>query len=324
MSPEEYEGRNRESKLNKEKEWISIQKITILWVPTADQARQYVAKGFEAIECAMGEESVVGPLKMDHHGDYSDLEGVAIRAYRDYFGARKSDPMFVVTGAADADATFAIAALCGLLPHPSRASEFEKAPAPVKAAGTRDLTTLVQLINQVDVAPIGIRLEETEEGILILLWKQLVSGVSDEASFYAGIDRWRMLLGRPPKALLEATRAEEANRVALASVAEIVQIDDSVAVVKSKVQGFDVWYQKAPVIVAFVETTGGITIGCSDDETAEKLFGPGGLNNVFVNLDPKKGWGGRKTIGGSPRGQKFSMDQAIEVAKKVASMVISK
>lgn len=264
---------------------------------------------------------MVGSLKMDHHGDNSHLEGVAVRAYRDHFGVRKDDPRFVVTGMADADATFAIAALCGLLPHPSRIVELEKAPAPVKAAGTRDLTNLAQLINQVDVAPIGVRLEEITDGVLLLFWKQLASGIGDETAFYAGIDHWRLLLGRAPKALLEAAKTEESNRVTAARNAEIDQISDSVAVVKSSVFGFDVWYaEAAPVIVAFVEATGAITIGCQDIETAENLFGPGGLKNVFVSLEPK-GWGGRETIGGSPRGKKLTMEEAIEVAKKVASMV---
>ena len=39
-----------------------------------------------------------------------------MRGYRDHQGARVEDPRFVVTGRADADATFAIAALAGLLP----------------------------------------------------------------------------------------------------------------------------------------------------------------------------------------------------------------
>ena len=69
-------------------------------------------QGFEPIECAFGQfGSVMGPLCMDHHGTESHREGVALRACRDAYGARKNDPRFVVTGAPDADAVLSIIAL---------------------------------------------------------------------------------------------------------------------------------------------------------------------------------------------------------------------
>ncbi|MEI6288553.1 MAG: hypothetical protein WCP18_03165, partial [bacterium] len=125
--------------------------LTIKFVKTASEAVAALEQGFEPIECSFGSEgSVVGSITMNHHGDHSGLEGVALRAYRDHFGARKSDPRFVVTGAADADACFCIASLAGLLPHKSREAELATAPPPVKASGTRDLTKLAELVNLVD------------------------------------------------------------------------------------------------------------------------------------------------------------------------------
>lgn len=207
--------------------------IQIVWTADEGEARELVAQGYEAIECSFGSHgSVVGQLTMDHHGAYSGLEGVALRAYRDHFGARASDPRFVVTGVADADACFAIAALAGVLPHPSRVAELEKAPAPVKAANTKDISLLAELVNEVDVAPIGVRLEESEEGTMLLLWNQMSSSAQDATSFHAGVDRWRALLGRAPKALLNAAKTEEAARVAEARKAEVIRISESVAVVE--------------------------------------------------------------------------------------------
>ena len=289
--------------------------IKIIWTADKADAEMLALGGFEPIECSFGHlGSVVGSLTMDHHGTYAHLEGVALRAYRDHFGARKDDPRFVVTGAADADATFAIAALAGLLPHPSRAAEFEGALPPVKASGTRDISGLAALVNKVDTAPIGVRLEESEEGVTLLLWNQMSSSSQDATAFHAGVDRWRALLGRAPKALLAAAKTEEAARVAEARKAEVSKMSDQVAIVESAVWGFDVWYAEvAPVIVAYVAVNGNVTIGCPDVESAEKFFGPGGLKNVFAKLEPQ-GWGGREAIGGSPRGAQLTKDPAPQAA----------
>src|SRR5438045_777192 len=97
-----------------------MEKLIITYVTTAEAAREAVQEGFCPIECAFGAESVVDDLQLDHHGDLSGLEAVATRAYGMHFGARASDPRFVVTGAAGAETPFVIAALAGYLPHPSR------------------------------------------------------------------------------------------------------------------------------------------------------------------------------------------------------------
>lgn len=296
--------------------------IIIVWTADLTKARQYADHGFEPIECSIDGQSVMGPLNMDHHNDQSHRLGVAVRAYRDHFGARKDDPRFVVTGAADADATFAIAALCGILPHPSRATEFENAPPHVKAAGTRDLNALADIVNHMDVDPIGIRLEGLgDDGATLLLWNQLASRDQDATAFHAGIDRWRMLLGNPPKALLEGALAQEADRVAKARRAQTTFVSDGVTLVESTEWGFDIWYADHTAVIALYNpVTGSVAIGCPNAEKAEELFGKGGLKNVFADLQPQ-GWGGREAIGGSPRGQKLSHQQALDAARVVAKMV---
>lgn len=283
-------------------------------------AKEQMLWGYEPVELSIGGESLVGPLAMDHHGVESWREGVAIRAYRDYFGIRRAYPDFVVTGAADADATFAIAALAGLLPHPSRKLEFSGSPERVRDVMTRDLTRLAETINRHDTDPIGQRLEETPEGVLLLLWMQLSSGVEDATAFYAGVDRWRALTGgRLLAPLLEAARAQEADRVAVARRARITRVSDSVIMVESAAWSFDVHYELAPCVLAYHD--GVATIGCRDKATAERLFGPGGLKNVFPKLTPG-GWGGREAVGGSPRGLQLSPSEITDAAYLVASMVL--
>lgn len=336
--------------------------IQIIWTADASEAGRLAGEGYEPVECSFGNHgSVVGQLTMDHHGIHSGSDGVALRAYRDNFGARKDDPRFVVTGAADADACFAIAALCGILPHPSRAAELEKAPPPVKSAGTRDITKLVELVNRVDTAPIGVRLEESEEGVILLLWNQLSSSSQDATAFHAGVDRWRAILGRPLRALLAAAKTEEVVRVTEARKAEVTRISDSVAVVESPAWGFDVWYAEvAPIIVAYVAVNGNVTFGARDVETAEKLLGsavgcsicrieypdsksgetcpngcvrqtPAGEVSAVVEswvglkrIFPRlepQGWGGREAIGGSPRGVKLTRENAIAAARVIAEAI---
>ena len=297
--------------------------IEIVYVNTHAEAGDLSVRGYEPVECSFGEGSILGPLVMDHHGKQSYREGVAVRAYRDHFGARRDDPRFVVTGDADQDATFAIAALAGVLPHPSRAPEFEKAPPHIKGAWTQDLTPLANLVNLLDTAPIGVRLDELYFGSTLLLWDQVCSPIRDATAFHAGVDRWRALLARPPKALLEATKAEEVLRVKAARSASVERVSDLVAVVESPVFGFDVWYDEiAPIIVAYVADDGNITVGARDTATAERLLGKGGLKNVFSRLVPA-GWGGREAVGGSPRGMQMTREQAKAAAEVIAKTVVA-
>lgn len=265
-------------------------------------ARIAVSVGFCPIECSFGEESVVDELAMDHHGALAHLESVALRAWRDHRGTRRADARFVVTGAADADATFAIAALAGLLPE------------------GRDLGPLAELIADADTRPRALADDPRPEAALLLLWRRMASGVQDATAFYGGVDRWRTLLkATPPQALLEAARAEEATRIAAARTARVERFGPQVALVESPVPGFDVWYAEiAPVIVAYVAEARRVTIGVRDLPTAQALFGPRGLLELFPKLQPP-GWGGRETVGGSPRGMTLPLEAAVSAAQTLAS-----
>ena len=283
---------------------LSNSQFFIQHVSTSIDAINAKIAGFCSVECSFGEESVVDALAMDHHGALSHLESVALRAWREHRGARRDDPRFVVTGAADADATFAIAALAGLLPE------------------GRDCGALAELIAAADMHPLALADDPRPEAALLLLWRRMASGVQDATAFYAGVDRWRALLkANPPSALLDAARAEETARLALARTARVERLSPQVAFVESPVPAFDVWYAEiAPVIVAYVAEARRVTIGVRDLPTAQQLFGPRGLLEVLPKLQPP-GWGGRETIGGSPRGQRFSQREAISVAEQIVAEV---
>ncbi len=293
--------------------------MEIIWSASVDEVRTLTARGYEPVECALGCESIVGPLQMDHHGRLSHLEGVALRAYRDHFGSRREAARFVVTGTADADATFAIASLAGVLPHPSQARFFEHATPRIQAAMARDLSAFAVLVNQADMEPLGLGLAATPEGRTLLLWNQMASDVQDATAFHAGVDRWRALLcGTERRALVAAAATQESERVEEARRASVDRLTAQVALVESGGRAFDVWYAEiAPVIVLYNEANSNVTVGCPGKEAAERIFGHGGLLQVFPLLSPP-GWGGREGIGGSPRGVRLTRAQAREAAVRIA------
>jgi len=323
----------------------ALTSITCVISNNADEIRRLVKEeNFCPVECSTGGESILDELEMDHHGSLSHLEGVAIRAYRDHFGARKGNPKFVVTGAADADAAFAIASLAGLLPHPSREAEFERAPVPVRKSMTRDLSALAELVNRVDTDPIGVDLAMAEYGPMLLVFNALNAQNRDSLGLYGAVSRWvNLTTGNPAplKPIMEGAKGSEAARRTEAEVdleERGSMIGDTVAIIEfSRSWGFDIWYGrqadqgtpnevsgwKAPVVLALVETMGGITIGCPNQAVAESLFGEGGLKNVFPKLDEaiSTGWGGREAIGGSPRGMKMTLEQLREAAEVVSGLI---
>jgi hypothetical protein len=284
----------------------------------ADEIRRLTVAGFEPIECSIGGESLVGPLEMDHHGSRSHLEGVAIRAYRDHAGARAEDPRFVVTGDADADATFAIAALAGLLPTPEE----------------QELSGLANLIQRLDVDPLSVDLTAEPWAETVLLFRALTRGPEGSERFYLATRLWGQVLRRPPRHLMAAAREEEEERRRQAQAAPVLYDQNSVLAVCSPVWGFDVWYGRTPetsdpdqprawthpLVLAFDPENKTITVGCPNRAVAESFFGRGGLLNALPKLTPA-GWGGREAIGGSPRGAKLDQSQAIEAAKRLASLL---
>ena len=104
--------------------------------------------------------------------------------------------------------------------------------------------------------------------------------------------------------------------------AEVIPIPDSkVAVVVSAAWGFRrLGAEVAKVIVAYVEKTSAITMAVPIPRRRSRSFGPGGPKNVFPSLLPA-GWGGRESIGGSPRGVKMTREQAVETARIIAWLV---
>lgn len=286
--------------------------------------------GYEPIECAFGQHgSVLGPLALDHHGAESHREGVAIRACRDHYGARVADPRFVVTGTPDADAVLAIVALAALVPPERLEPEF------------------YTLVNAHDTDPIGHDLLGSEPGERLAWFNQREKLFQNAEGFHKAIGHMVRLLregltGAERAAVHKADRgrrrrAVEGVQARLDGRGDALPVPEDfqhlpvcrgvaateaaarVLVVHSTVWGFDAWYRLAPVVVSYAERMAKVTVGCPDTDTAARLFGPGGLDNVWPHLGV--GWGGRGTIGGSPRGQRLSIREARATAERILPLL---
>ncbi len=304
------------------------------------------AVGYCPVECSFGNKSVVDELEMDHHGEKSGLESVAIRAYRDHFGKRAEDPRFVVNHI-DADCIFAIAALAGLLPHPN--SQYAASlPVFKQKVWKQDLLPLAQTIATIDTDPIGRDIVAMPFGSTLITWNALFGfNVDDELGALAAIQGWRQLTTAAVavKPYLDAAEASEKARceAALADLNERGERVEDVTIIKgSRVFGFSEWYQRNlkgfstevagwdnPIVISLVEGLDNLTFGCPNKAVAEQLFGTGGLMNVFAKLNELyalevgNGFGGREGIGGSPRGMKMTEADLKKAAEVVNSMIIS-
>lgn len=275
--------------------------------------------GYEPVECAFGQHgSVMGRYDLDHHGTESHREGVALRACRDHYGALAHDPRFVVTGTPDADAVLAIVALAARVPQ-------ERIPP-----------AFYTLVDAHDTDPIGKDLLATEPGRELAWFNQRPGLYQNESGFRQAIGHMeRLLRGEVGQSAIDKVhRADLARRnkavegvtaIYDARATELEQPPDAmtrpvlrgalavssrprIAVVHCAVWGFDVWYRLAPIVVSYASRMAKVTVGCPDRDTAERLLGEGGLANVWPELG--KGWGGRETIGGSPRGQRLKAGDA--------------
>ena len=142
-------------------------------------------------------------------------------------------------------------------------------------------------------------------------------------SWLYGLQLWLDLFEHPEAfqgALEErAVREEGRKRLALEDyqAAHLGPSGRTLLISPSRVRGHDVQFcrqeGKDPYalegwghwcILSHVHRAGNVMISCPCRQVAELAFGPGGLKNVFPLLPEidGKGWGGRESVGGSPRG----------------------
>lgn len=323
-----------------------MKKIKICFEKNIEAVRELAATGFCPVECSFGGETVVDEFQLDHHGRMSHLESVAIRAYRDFFGARAEDPRFVINHI-DADSIFAVASLAGVLPHPQ--SQYALSlPAFQQAAWLKDLLPLAETIAIMDTDPIGRDILAMPMGSLLVVWNSLFgNGANDELAAYGAVQGWKLLTaGNPANIRPFIAAAEQAEKARRDGALEDMNLRGKkvgrvLVINPSRTFGFAEWYQRNeaagtpeqaagwdnPITVCLVEKTSAITFGMPNGKVAEEIFGKGGLMNVFTRLNelygfaPGAGFGGREGIGGSPRGMVMTEDDLLKAVEVINNML---
>ncbi|MEM1971294.1 MAG: hypothetical protein QXM92_02385, partial [Candidatus Anstonellales archaeon] len=82
---EEEEGEEEGGKMLK----VLKPDVSVMLTTNVEVARSYIAKGYEPIEYSVGQTSLLGELRLDHHGAYSHLPAVALRGQGELFGMGK-------------------------------------------------------------------------------------------------------------------------------------------------------------------------------------------------------------------------------------------
>lgn len=288
-------------------------------VNNAFTAIKLMGQGYVPVECAFGNVSIVDDNILDHHGSYSDLEPISIRAFKYLHGTKAEDPRFVFTGDADADATFAVAAMLGAIPYDER--NF----------------ILASLVAKLDLDPVGVDLQSEPAGAYITVWNYLLEYDAGQDSFKRAVFYWAFLANLSPDYVQgiadKITASTDVSKINVEKVGKVGIVAGVPFQMMSQLyrnianngleQTPEGW--ENPVIVFHDQATASdevdtIVIGCANKAVAEGLFGEGGLKNVFSKLG--EGWGGRESIGGSPRGRPMRAEELMAIAEVVNALIL--
>ena len=243
-----------------------------------------------------------------------------------YGSISKDTSIFSVS--VDPDSTLTAALLHGLIPD-------------------QGIEALVKVVGLFDVDPLRDRTAYGDAGAALMLWHLFMrthpatSTSTLTHRYQVGVGMWEgvvnlLLSGRASQFALPLMEEEHGRvRVALEDLNFRSEEHGRVLLVKeSRVFGFPEWYGrvplygpeevrgwKHPVVVAWVQKTRRVTLGCPNKAVAEPMFrGAGGLMNVFSRLLPA-GWGGREAIGGSPQGKELDYQDVLDATRMVDACV---
>ncbi len=306
---------------------IRDKKFIIMWQPYIENVPYYIQQGYVPIEMAEGNISYVDHRILDHHNEYSNLPSACVSAlpYYKTLGDREN-PLKILVNHVDLDCVMTGIVLAGLLP--------------------KKLTTiLAEEVGLYDTEPLLANTEEMMYSQQIQLWRANIGNNKYNAwSWLYGVTLFIDMVEHPIKyknhidLLQQQTIERQKVAVMDYNTNRNSYADDRIiSIIPSRVPGFDIQFMRRSeysatdingwkhlVLLMYIEKTNTLTIACPNTTIANKLFGDGGLNNVFPYLPAVNGatWGGRNSIGGSPRRQRFNLDSLNYIIEIIKSKFI--
>jgi len=308
------------------KEFISTmcrgREIHFVWKPERDEIPGYISQEFVPIEMAEGKESFVDFRCLDHHNAYSRLPSACVTAL-EYYGTIGS-PARLMANHTDADCVLTGLTLMGLLPL----DVLEKLNAEVGI---------------LDGDPLSAEYSQFTYGDAIQLWKMsMMSAKQSGWSWLYGLQLFLDIFRNAGyyselKGKISDSKRERV-RLALEDYGKAVpgKGQKVLLITPSRANGFDVQFHRQSdfpadslngwrhwCIIAHIAETGNVTLSCPNRSVAELAFGPGGLLNVYPKLPALEGkeWGGRESVGGSPRGVIFPVELLPGVLDVIANLL---
>ncbi|MDR0653638.1 MAG: hypothetical protein LBG12_10100 [Synergistaceae bacterium] len=280
---------------------------SVLWDPDEDDIPRYISEGFIPIEMAAGRKSYVDFRLLDHHNEFSDRPSACLTALVHYGEAREAGCAKFMVNHVDADCVMTGITLMGLLPEDV-------------------LRELNEEVGILDTEPLRADMRRLKYGSHIQRWKAGMSAVKNTGwcwlygvSLFVGIidnpSRYGAVIGR-----LKDSESERISR-ALEDYATAMTGDTGkvILIPSSRAWGLDVQFGRDYdadfedasawrhwCLISRNEKNGSVLVSCPNKVLAERVFGSGGLMNVFPKLPAINGkfWGGREAVGGSPRGER--------------------
>lgn len=285
--------------------------IEVAWKPEATEIPGLMSKGFIPIEMAEGSVSYTDALELDHHNHLSDRPAASVTALRYYAHIPEGEIARFMVNHVDADCVVSALTLIGLLDR----SVHE---------------TLNREVGFLDVEPIVAPVREFRYGKIINAWKSAMSGEKRGGwswlyglllfhDMIVDVKRYETYISKVE------SKEEERRKTALEEISRAMKGNSGrTAAFSSSIWGFDFQFGRKENIAADsleawnywclaarIEDAGKVTLSVPTENIAEKAFGKGGLLNVYPLLPKVNGkeWGGRGSVGGSPRGE--SVDAAM-------------
>lgn len=300
--------------------------VQLLWQPELEAIPDRIAEGFVPIEMAEGTVSYVDFRCLDHHNDYSYLPSACVTALAFYGSLGEDGPARLMVNHTDADSVLTGVTLMGLLPREL-------------------LEELNPEVGLLDTDPLNADAQGLRYGDAIRLWKAGMASVRQSGwSWLYGMQLYLDLFDHfayYKKRVEQLNDRERARRErALEEYARAVTgpSGKTLLVAPSTVRGHDVHFFRQEAfsprslegwrhwcVISHVQKAGNVMLACPNTAVAERAFGPGGLKNVFPRLPRVEGkeWGGRESVGGSPRGVVFPAELLPLVLKTIEESLLS-